>query len=61
MKKYGNLILGVVFIIFAGLVGACAISQWVDGDKVAALIGFMITAGDIVCVFDAIYSYDKNR
>ncbi len=61
MKKYGYLIWGVVFIIFAGLTGAGAINQWVDGNKIAALVGFMITAGDIVCVFDAFYSYDKNR
>jgi hypothetical protein len=25
------------------------------------LIGFMITAGDIVCVFDSFHRYDKNR
>lgn len=61
MKKYGYLILGVVFIILAGFVGAGAISQWVDGSKDMALIGFMITAADIVCVFDAFHSYDKNR
>jgi hypothetical protein len=61
MKKYGNLIWGVVFIILAGFVGAGAISQWVDGSKAMALIGFMITAGDIVCVFDAFHRYDKNR
>ena len=61
MKKYRYLIWGVVFIIFAGLVGAGAIHQWVDGNKIEALIGFMMTAGDIVCVFDAFHLYDKNR
>jgi hypothetical protein len=25
------------------------------------LIGFMITTGDIVCVFDSFHRYDKNR
>jgi len=61
MKKYGYLIWGVVFIILAGFVGAGAISQWVDGSKAMALIGSMITAADIVCVFDAFHHYDKNR
>ena len=61
IKKYGYLIWGVVFIILAGFVGAGAIHQWVDGSKTIALLGFIIAASDIICVFDAFHSYDKNR
>ncbi len=61
MKKYGYLIWGVVFIILAGFVGAGAINQWVDGNQAIALVGFFLCAADIVCVFEAFHSYDRNQ
>ena len=61
MKKYKDLIIGVIFIILAGFVGASAIGQWVDGNQAIALVGFFLCAADIICVFDAFHHYDKNR
>ena len=61
MKKYKDLIIGVIFIILAGLVGAGAIHEWVDGSKATAFVGFCLCAADIVCVFDAFHSYNRNR